>query len=306
MAGAGVFAKIPGDVIYLADYNAIQSLIASVKTSFYGIPTVSSQHDPLLSPWVVTADDWNQLRIDISDCIKHQTGTPTTILNRVVGEPIRATDSNEHHASSVIADTNKIDVYAPTQLALVANTAVSNRNGAISPWNTTIRHTSRVNFASDNDTTYFFNCGGYFTINLVSSGGNSSLKDNAWRAMISAVGTRALTRSLWLSMNIGDTIILQKIGYNHIHTPDSFPVYTSYIHAYANAAYAYSHSTIKITATKDSNSQITFNVILNDAGPDHQVDENIALNITSSLSYYKSVDAIVSAIPSAIGTIVNL
>lgn len=303
MATGGIFAKSPGDIIYLADYNSVQGLIYSVKKEFYGVATVSSQ---LPADSIVTSADWNNLKVDIDNCIKHQTGSNAIpeITAKAAGMLIQSSQTNLYNQHSNSANTNKIDVYAPTQLALVANTAVSNRNGSVNPWNTTIQHTVRVNFASADAATYFFNCGGYLTTNVASTGGSSSKKDIDWAAIIALFGTRAYTRTNWLA---GGTVILEKAGLANEYTP--VPAYSSYVYS-GYTGYTsylpYAHSYIRATATKDSSSQITITILFNDAGPDGYVDESITLNITSSLNYYKSVDAIVSPVPLTITNIETL
>ena len=269
MAGAGTFPKVTGDTIYLADYNAIQTLVAGVKTTYYGVSCSSSQ---LTGNPAIDHTPLNNLLTDIDSCITHQGGSASGLTTKSQGATISRLDFNDLYTYASQANTNKDTVYASSQLAQVSNAITSNNPGT--GWNTSKTHTVTVDFASANAANYFFNTGGYLYATASSSGGTGSPKDNNWSALIGTIGTRAYTRTNW---NSGGTVTIAKL--------------------YANSVY--SANFWQLTVTKNSGSQLSMVMTFqDDAGPNPNFDEGVFLNITSSVGYYKSVGAITGAYPS--------
>ena len=268
MAGAGTFPKSTGDTIYLADYNAIQSLIAGVKTTYYGIGCTSS---PLTGNPAIDHTPVNNLLTDIDSCITHQGGSASGLTAKSQGGTIGHLDFNDLYTYASQANTNKDTVYASSQLAQVSNAITSNHAGT--GWNTRLVHTVRVNWASANEASYFFQTGGYLYATASSSGGTGSQKDNNWGALIGRVGTRSYNLTNW---NTGGTVVIAKL--------------------YANSVYSANYW--QLSVTKDSSSQITMTMTFQDAaGPNVLYDELVYLNITSSVGYYKSVGAVTGVYP---------
>jgi hypothetical protein len=277
-AGSGVFPKSTGDVIYQGDYNAVQSIIAGVKTTHYGKSCSSSQ---LAGNPTVTALQFNNLLTDVDSCIKHQTGSNSGLTTRSVGETITYAHINNLKTYADQAETNKNTVYSATQLSQMANQATSSRNGAVSPWNSSIAHTVQVNWSSAAEADYFFNTGGYLYTTASYSGG-STPKDSDWAAVINAIGNRNYTRSNWVT---GGTVTIATVGGSGVYSANYW----------------------QLSVTKNSSSQVTMTMSFVDAaGPNPNYDENVTLNITSAVGYYKSVDAIVGAVPSSVSTTGNL
>ena len=277
MAGAGSFPKITGDIIYLLDYNSLQTTVASVKTTYYGVACSSSQ---VAANSEINHIEWNNLQTDINSCIKHQTGSNTAISTKNQGETITYGDINAYYTQTTSADTNKASVFASSQLSLVNPSGGSSTNSG--GWNTSINHIVTVTWASSADATYFFNCGGSVTWQASYSGGSSSAgtKDKAWKDLIDSVGLKQYTRADYLA------------GGTKTFGPFYAGVYTA--------------NYITITVVKDSDTQLTITVLLNDASGQPNApwgtDETVGTSITSSVGYYKSVDAIVSPFPNAITT----
>jgi len=269
MAGAGTFPKSTGDTIYLADYNAIQSLIAGVKTTYYGVSCSSSQ---LTGNPAIDHTPLNTLLTDIDSCITHQTGSASGLTTKSQGAQIGHLDFNDLYTYASQANTNKDTVYASSQLAQVSNAITSNNPGT--GWNTSKTHTVTVDFASTAAANYFFNTGGYLYATASSSGGTGSPKDNNWSALIGTIGTRAYTRTNW---NAGGTVTIAKL--------------------YANSVYSANYW--QLTVTKNSGSQLSMVMTFqDDAGPNPNFDEGVFLNITSAVGYYKSVGGITGTYPS--------
>ena len=277
MAGRGIFPKVTGDTIYIEDYNNLQSTVASVKTTYYGVACSSS---PVATDAEINDAEWNKLQTDINSCIKHQTGSNTAITTKNLGDIIYASDINAYSTQSTAADTNKASVFASSQLSLVNPGGGSSTNSG--GWNTSINHIVTVTWASSAEATYFFNCGGSVTWQASYTGGSSSAgtKDKAWKDLIDSVGLKQYTRADYLA------------GGTKTFGPFYAGVYTS--------------NYITITVVKDSNTQLTITVLLNDASGQPNApwgtDETVGTSITSSVGYYKSVDAIVSPFPNAVTT----
>jgi len=277
MAGRGVFPKVTGDIVYIEDYNDLQSIIASVKTTYYGVACTSSQ---LPANALINDLEWNNLQIDINSCIKHQTGSNTAISTKNQNDIVYAIDTNAYSTQSSIANTNKASVFAGTQLALVNPSGGSSTNSG--GWNTSVNHVVTVTWASLADATYFFNCGGSVTWQASYSGGSSAAntKDKTWKDLIDSVGMLQYTRADYLA------------GGTKTFGPFYAGVYTA--------------NYITITAVKNSDTQLTITVLLSDASGQPNApwgtDETVGTSITSAIGYYKSVDAIVSPFPNAITT----
>jgi hypothetical protein len=269
MAGAGTFPKSTGDTIYLADYNAIQSLIAGVKTTYYGISCTSS---PLTGNPAIDHTPVNNLLTDIDSCITHQGGSVSGLGTRSAGDTISRIDFNDLYTYASQANTNKDTVFASSQLAQVSNAITSNNPGT--GWNTSKTHTVTVDFASANAANYFFQTGGYLYASASSTGGTGSQKDNNWNTLIGTIGTRSYALTNW---NAGGTVVIAKL--------------------YANSVYSANYW--QLSVTKNSSSQVSMVMTFqDDAGPNPNDDEGVFLNITSSVGYYKSVGGITGTYPS--------
>jgi hypothetical protein len=269
MAGAGTFPKVTGDIIYLADYNAIQSLVSGVKTTYYGISSPSTQ---LTGNPTIDHTTLNYLTNDINACILHQTGSYTPLTLKSPGDQISHTDFNDLYTYATQANTNKDTVFASNQLAQVSNAITSNNPGT--GWNTSKTHTVTVDFASAAAANYFFQTGGYLYATASYSGGTGSQKDNNWGALIGTIGTRAYTRTNW---NAGGTVTIAKL--------------------YATSVYSANYWQMRVT--KNSATQLSMTMVFqDDAGPNPNFDEGVFLNITSSVGYYKSVGGITGTYPS--------
>ena len=272
MADSGVFPKAGGtDVIYKGDYNTLQTAVAAVKTTYYGVACTSSQlGGGLLTP---STAEWNNLKTDIDDCYTHITGSNSAVTPKFSGTVISAGNTNAYKTASDYIDANKTTVYASSQLTLVSASASTRSSG----WNSSITHQIRVTFSSAADATYFFQCAGYFRIQTSASGGSGGTKNTNWAAAINAVSDWRYSLADYGSGNKSNVYFVS----------------------------AYASSTLTISCVKESNTSLLFTMYFNDA-TGGSPDETIDLSISSDLSYYKSTGGITSPIPNAVNTIVDL
>ena len=277
MAGAGTFPKVTGDTIYLADYNAIQTLVAGVKTTYYGISSTSSQ---LTANATIGHTTLNYLLTDIDSCIRHQTGSGSGLSVKNQGDSISHNDFNNLYTYASQADTNKNTVFSSSQLAQVSNAITSNHPGT--GWNTTLTHTVQVDFSSAAAANYFFQTGGYLYATASSSGGTGSAKDVNWASLISSVGNRTYGLSQW---NAGGNITISTL--------------------YGSSVY--SSNFWRLSVNKTTTSQVVMTMLFDDAaGGNPNFDELVYLNITSAVGYYKSISPIVGTTPSAFTNTSNI
>lgn len=98
---AGVFPKVQREVITLADYNNLQALAFSTKTTLLGEPCLSSQKT---APAIITQADWNNLKADLDYCIAYGALTTGSITTKLPFTPVVAADANQYSANANYAD----------------------------------------------------------------------------------------------------------------------------------------------------------------------------------------------------------
>jgi hypothetical protein len=273
MASAGVFPKTASsDVIYQADYNAIQSVIAGVVSTYYGNAVSSSQ---LSGNPTITALAVQQLIADIAKAYRHIAGdlfspgfTPT------VGQTITAAQFNLLKETADFCETNKNSVAAGFgQLA----TAVNNTS-ITTAWNGLHTWTYTYLWPSADAANYWFNAGGFFLVDVSGDGSTGTSKDNDWQNdILNAIATQSYGNTQW---DAGSTID---------------------VYEYGNVS-QYAENYCRILIQKASNTQLNITVQLNDADAGDQqnasptpglpVDENVETNAYASITRYYSVDAI--------------
>ena len=168
-------------------------------------------------------------------------------------------------------------MYASTQLANFANSDSSTRNGGTNPWNSNITYQVRTTFSSSADASYFFQAGGYFTIQLTSTTGSGGTKNTNWASVINSVSNWTYTLANYTAGNKSDT-------YN---------------------VTSYSSSALTVSCVKESATSLLFTCYFNDATAGN-VDELIDNYITATWGYYRSTDAIVTAYPATINKTIDL
>lgn len=266
MATAGNFPKVAGDTIYAADYNAIQSVIAGVVSTYYGNALSSSQISG--TPTIYPAE-WDNLRTDINKAYKHITGSNSAINDLAQGGLIYKDDVNAYKVAADYCETNKNTVYAATQLA---SAAVS--TSLTSAWNGSHTWTYTFTWGSADAANYWFNAGGYFVVDVSGSNSSGSSKDNDWQNdILNAIATQTYGNTQW---DAGTNIDVYEYGNNSKYTENYCRIYI----------------------TKTSTTVLTISVTINDADTGDQTgtgpaeDENVTTDAAASITRYYSTDAI--------------
>ena len=180
-----------GDKILAQDYNTVQTKIANLLgtgsgTSGYGQTVQSSQ---VAVGEIITDDQFDLLRFDIINVIKHQTGLTPVITNVDVGDIIRfgATQPNTQYES--IADTaivNKFDL-GTGEFVTLTEEAIQSRNFT-SPWTTEISCILTVEFANATEARFFWNSGGKLRFSTERSGVSNSAQESQWTTFLDTIG----------------------------------------------------------------------------------------------------------------------
>lgn len=272
MATAGNFPKVTGDTIYLADYNAIQSVIAGVVSTYYSNPISSA---PITGTPTITAALMDNLRLDINKAYTHITGSNSTIADIAATNLISKDDFNAYKVAADYCETNKNTVYAPTQLSASVLT-----QSLTATWQGVKTWTYTLTWSNPGLADKWFNCGGYILVDVSGSNSSGSSKDNDWQN------------------NILNAIPSQTYGNVQWDAGTNIDVYE-----YGNVT-QYAENYCRIVITKVSTTQISVSVILNDADAGDQtgigpaVDEDVNTDAAASITYYNSIDAITVTAPS--------
>jgi hypothetical protein len=269
MAGEGVFPKSDGDIIYQADHNAIQSVIAGVVNTYYGNALSSSQ---LSGKPTIQALHMDNLRLDINKAYKHITGADSTINDLNVGNTITNEDWNAYKTAADYCETNKATVNGgQLSSSVVTNSMTSDWNGS---------HTWQVQYAWSTaaEANYFFNAGGSFNVDVAGSNSSGSSKDNDWQDnILNAIAPQFYSKTQWDSATDIDVY-----EYGNV---------TQYAENYCRIYVQKVGSTVVVTVT------------VNDADAGDQtgigaaVDENVSVDVGASITLYKSIDAITVTAP---------
>ena len=277
MATAGNFPKVTGDVIYLADYNAIQSVIAGVVSTYYSNAIGSSQ---LSGTPLASAAQMDLLRVDINKAYKHITGSDSTIVDVTTGNLIGKDEFNAYKTAADYCETNKATVHPTQETSSVDQTSLT------ATWNGAKTWTYTYTWASEALAQKWFNCGGRFVVDVSGDGSTGTSKDNDWQNnILNAIPTQTYTKSNWDS---GTNISVTEFG-----------DVSQYVENYC-----------QITITKVGTTQVSVSVILNDADSGDKVipdtglgpygvpiDENVNTNAYASITSYTSTDAITATAP---------
>ena len=278
MAGAGVFPKVAGDLIYYQDYNTIRTTIAGVL----GTGSGASGYGQALSSSAVTQNakitetHWDNLRSDIDKCLIHQSGS-SSLTNISTSNNISYTLVNAYKTGADTAVTNKDVVSGATQSSLA--TGVSSNYAT--PWKTSIRHRVTVTFASSDAARNFFNLNGNIRLTASQTGSTAASKDSNWATLINSLGAIYYTAT---NYRAGGNVVIKA------QTFGTGVYVANYYRAWGELTSA---TTVVITAIFDDAS------VQSGAGGASQ-DENISLSITSAVDYYKSIGAIVGPVPSSV------
>ena len=284
MAGAGVFPKVNGDLIYYQDYNTIRTTISGVLgagsgASGYGQALSSSD---VAQGDSITETQWDNLRADIDKCLTHQSGS-SSLTNVSTSDNITYTVVNAYQTAANTAVTNKDNVFASTQSALATGVSSNYATG----WKTSIRHRVTVTFSSAANARNFFNLGGNIRLTASRTGSTAASKDSNWATLINSLGAIYYTAT---NYRAGGNVVIKA------QTSGTSPYAANYYRAWGELTSA---TTVVITAIFDDASVQTG---AGGAG----FDENVTLSITSAVDYYKSIGAITGPTPSSVTNLAAL
>ena len=162
------------------DYNTVQSRINTIMFTDYGQTLLSGQ---VSVGDIVTDDQLDNLRTDITKAYTHQQGSGPTITDVDVGDTILAAHLNQYATVMTTVESNLYSIGAG-QFSIEAGISSSRTSGL----NGTLEHRVLVSFGSDLAKTQFFKAGGEIRFTASQSGGSSSINID-WRNMLSNMGT---------------------------------------------------------------------------------------------------------------------
>ena len=162
------------------DYNTVQSRINTIMNTDYGQSLLSGQ---VSVGEIVTDDQLDNLRIDITKAYTHQQGTGPTITDVDTGDTILAAHLTNYENIMSTVESN---------LYLIGSGQFSVEPGISSPrttgWNSTLEHRVLISYGSELAKTQFFKAGGEVRFTASQSGGSSSINVD-WRNMLANMGT---------------------------------------------------------------------------------------------------------------------
>ena len=230
-----------GTQILASDFNAIQSIIATVLgsgsgTLGYGQTVTSSQ---VSVGQKITAAQWIALRNDLLAARQHQTGNNESgnLTLPSTGILVKYSDWNAYYQFAQLVQTNAL-VQPPSGQASLVTLSSSQRTTA---WNGTINHTVTLNFSSNSNARYYFNSGSniQFSASLTGSpqGDNSTTKSNDFATLLSGVQTITFNYNSTTTSNPGGSnqTIASSVGFYQLTTSQqllfrkttSSPTYTN-------------------------------------------------------------------------------
>jgi hypothetical protein len=186
-----------GNLILAADYNGIQSQVASTLGTGtgdrgYGQAVTSTS---VAQNGLITAQHMINLKTDIDKVSFHQTNSASSAPAVNVGGTILASDWTTYNTQITNLTNTRLNIFGAeasgtspvvtsqsTWLLDVVTSAVSN-------WNGNKTHTITVNFGSADAARYFFNSGGEIRLVPRHSGETSSTsKGGRWKSMFTSLG----------------------------------------------------------------------------------------------------------------------
>ena len=176
--------------ILATDYNSLQQRASRLLgtgsgTYGYGQSFVSTG---VFQGNTITADQWDNLRNDITSIKIHQDGFTPTIRNIAVGDLIDDTSSDPkiQYANLLTdAETNRYKLASSQSLV----TAIDSKTFT-SAWSTSAEMTVTVNFSNANEARYFFNSGSTIRIEASRTGGSAVAQNSNWSNLLDSAGAQ--------------------------------------------------------------------------------------------------------------------
>jgi len=293
MATAGVFPKATGDTIYLADYNAIQTIVANVLGTGSGPATLSSQagygqtvsSSQIAAGTAITASQMQNLKTDLDKISYHQTFSASTAPSISAGGTISYSEWNTYKTQADTLNTNRF--------ALSANQATATEGVAptFANWNGLRTHTVTVTFADAANARYFFNAGGEIRIvpshSTIGASGDYLIKGNFWSSLFTTVGTVKFGYT-----NTTANVTGSSIGwYSLTSSPQQVFLYTSAA-TYIGNIFSIDASCNVANNSTGTASVLTLSIKYNDAGYAssglNNFDEYVGGTTTSLIQHYRA------------------
>jgi len=180
-----------GTQIFASDYVTIQDKAQSVLgtgtgTRGYGQTLQSSD---VYSGNNITKDQWDLLRYDITSIRMHQDGVMPNIVTVNKGDPIGYGSTSPNNNYDVL-----IEAAIANRFQIASNQSTVTAKGSStysSAWSTSATMTLTCTFSTANQARYFFNSGGKIRVNPTLTGGSATQQVNAWKNLLSSIGTRS-------------------------------------------------------------------------------------------------------------------
>jgi hypothetical protein len=287
-------------LILVADYNAIQTKIATVlgtgSANFgYGQVVSSAQVAPNAK---ISVTQWSNLRSDIANCTLHQTGVASTLTVPTTSTKVTEATRAAYMQAADDATTNRLVAPAASQATreyLSFGSIVRTAS-----WNGVRTQTVTINFASASDARYFFNTGSRIEISASLTNTSSSPKDQSWVSNLSGIGVVYFNYDVTTATGGGAGT---SIGWYDLTTSNQL-VYEKAVSS------GYIPNTYKIYARAPSSSQLVFDIEFRDdatsapsPNPPWDIDEDVTGTLTSDIKVYRSSGSAVTVpLPPATST----
>lgn len=280
-----------GATIYADDYNRMQTKVAAILGQGGGVngadygygqtltssQVVSSGSNPG-SGDLVTAQQLNDLRLDILKCWLHQTGDTFPLAEVAITDVVTAGSSssalsgtiNKNYNDYIWAvntiDTNRLQAN-PATMALQVDAATQ----SYSDWNNFRVNDVTVTYNDPNARRYFFNTGGEIRLSSSHVGSSTAgTKSYNWQQILANAGVISITSSDVDSLTSAPVTIYEGHGSGSVYAENYY----------------------KVQASSPNDSQLMFKIIFHDVDTGDQtgvgaaVDENVEGTTTSSVSIY--------------------
>lgn len=200
-----------GSEIKVSDYNSLQSRIAQLlgtgaasygygqsinSTELFAVPPLNP--DP--TQGIITAAQWDALRIDLINIGIHQTGSIPAIINVAPGNLIGYGSSQAIVNYAALINnytTNRFEI-AASQATISIKATTPTYTGT---WFSQASCTATVTFPTSAMARHFFNSGGKIRFTASRTGGTNTPQNGAWTNLLYAIGAQGLTGNTALSSN---------------------------------------------------------------------------------------------------------
>lgn len=255
------------------DYNDIRNTVISILgpgsgSRGYGQAILSS---PVYAGNLITAEQWDNLKIDLINIRVHQDGVLPLIADVSRGDVIGYSAGNPNTNYESLANaalTNRFEIGPGQSVATNKATATTT-----STWSSQATATLTVTFGSADQGRYFFNSGGDVRINLTRTGGSATSQNNAWTNLLSNAGVQRFAGNFPTLVNYYS---LTNAYQTYYYLPYSTPYSSNYLKLEAlcnvadNSGGTATSVTIKITLGDDH--------VGISGGPD-SVDGTLTINV---------------------------